>query len=104
VRFLKNLQESTLTFKGEGENKKTVNFCGKLSFILFSPFFFVILSTSIIATYIFIIFTYTTIIISFEPYGLNVELQQFIFKSNKFPYFVDITKIRAWGEKTPKKG
>ncbi len=52
------------------------------------------MSVSTIVTYIFIVLTCTTIIITLEPCALNVEFQHFIGKFNKISYFVDTTNLR----------
>jgi hypothetical protein len=66
VRFPKNLQKSTLAFKGGGgegnETQKAINFSGKLT-------------AATAATYIFTAFTCTITIISLEPCALNAEFQ-----------------------------
>jgi hypothetical protein len=83
-----------------GETQKTVNFGGKLSFILS----FLFLNTSIVATYIFISLTCTTTIIILEPCALNVEFQHFIQSYNisycdfiKRLYFANTTKRKDRG-------
>jgi hypothetical protein len=57
------------------KTKKTINFCGKLSF-----------NVSFLA-YIFTTPTYTTTIITFEPYALIVEFQHLIVRFNKISLF-----------------
>jgi hypothetical protein len=72
--------KKTLTFEAEGgKNLKTINFCGKLS----SPCLLFFLGTSTFAAHNFTISTCTTIIITLEPYALNVKLQHFTPRFNK---------------------
>jgi len=72
-----------------GETQKTINFGGKLSFILSFLFLECLHCT---ATFIFSAPTCTTTIITLEPCALNAEFQNFILGFNKLPYFADITE------------
>jgi hypothetical protein len=77
VSIKKTLPKSTLALEEGGgvETQKTIDFCGKLSFIFLSFF----LSTSSAATtYIFTAPTCTTIIIILEPCALNAKFQRLI--------------------------
>jgi hypothetical protein len=67
-------------------------FCGELSFTLSLLF----LSASITAP------TCKATIICLQPCALNADFQDFIFKSNKFPYFMESPERRVWGERRPK--
>jgi hypothetical protein len=68
-----------ISIQSKGETKKTINFCGKLSFILS----FIFLEC---LHYYYICFhapTCITTIIIFEPCALNVEFQDFILRFNE---------------------
>jgi len=77
-----------------GGTQRTIIFCGKLNFILSfvypeHPF---ILSALNAATYIFTGPTYSSTIITFNPFTLNAEFQHFIKRFNKFHHFADATE------------
>jgi len=79
-----------------GETQKTINFCGKQKFTLFSPPFS-FLCTSIVITYILIIHTCNPTIIIFEPCALNANFSISHLDLIKFPYFVHTTRKRVLG-------
>jgi hypothetical protein len=74
--FFKNLHKSTLAFKGRGETQKTINFGGKLSFIL-SVLFPEHLQCPLH------IFSLLLPIITLQPCALNAEFQHFILRFTK---------------------
>jgi hypothetical protein len=83
---------------------KTINFCGKLSFVL--SFLSFCLSASTAGTCIFTDHTCTTTIVSLEPCALNAEFQHFVLSSTilywdliKCPYFANTTEREDGGWK-----
>ncbi len=84
------------------DTQKTINFGGKLSFILC---FFFSWAPPMPATYIFTACIYATTIIDFESRALNAEFRYFVLSCSisywdliKCLYFVDITERgdRGW--------
>ncbi len=69
------------------ETQNTINFGGKLSFILFFPFF---LRASTAATYIFTAPNCTITIMSLKPCALNAKFQHFILRFNKMSFILRI--------------
>ncbi len=68
---------------GVCKTQKTINFCGKLSFILLS---FLWSPSSAASTYIFTAPTYTITIIIFKPCAFNAKFQHLILRFNKHPF------------------
>jgi hypothetical protein len=77
------------------ETQKTINFGGKLRFIMS----FLFLSTSTAATYIFSALNCTTTIISLECRALNAELQHFILRFNEMSLLCRYHRKRGLGVK-----
>ncbi len=102
VRLKNNLQKSTSAFKGwgRGETQKTINFGGKLRFILCFLF-----PERLHCCYIYI-FTAPSCqstIISLEPCAFNAGFQHFILRFIKMSFTLQIpVKDGIGGEKRPK--
>jgi len=68
-----------------------------------SPCLSFFLSTSTVATYIFIALTCTTSIIPLEPYALNDEFQHLITRFNKISSHYGYIERGVWGWKEAQK-
>ncbi len=96
MRFKKYMQKNSLTFKG-GKGKFKNPLIIMINWI--SPCLSFFLSASNTATYIFIVGTCTSIIITLEPYALNAKFQHFIPIFNKISSFYGYIERGVWGWK-----